>query len=187
MVCRRHALALVALLSAAPVAASAQAAITTGLPVSADILFPPLTGGGFRSLNFGVVVPGATVSVAPRSAQGAEFRIGGLLGRKSVDVTLTLPTVLTGPGGATIPLSFAGANAAACELNLLGICQTASLVTWDPVVSPTTRIRPIKLGPGPKVFINDGLAIYLGGAVTPPPTQRAGRYTASATVVLVAN
>lgn len=182
-----HTLALAALLSAAPVAASGQGTITTGLPVSVEILFPPLTGGGFRALNFGVVVPGTTALVTPRSAQGAEFHLGGLLGRKSVDVTLTLPTVLTGPGGATIPLNFAGSNAAACELDLLGVCQTASLVTWDPVVSPTTRIRPIKVGPGPKVFVNDEIAIYLGGAVTPPPTQRAGRYTASATVVLVAN
>jgi len=187
MVRRLRILMAGALLSAAPVAASAQAALTTGLPVTADILFPPLNGGGFRPLNFGVVIPGTTASVAPRSAQGAEFRIAGLLGRKSVDITLTLPTVLTGPGGATIPLNFTGANAAACELDLLAVCQTASLMTWDPVAGPTTRVRPIKVGPGPKVFTNDVLALYLGGAVSPAATQRAGRYSASATVVIVAN
>jgi hypothetical protein len=175
------------LLSAAPVAAFAQAGITSGVATSVDILFPAITGGGVRPLNFGIVVPGSSVSVAPRSAQGAEFRIAGLLGRKSVDLTLTLPTVLTGPGGATIPLTFAGANAAACELNLLGICQTASLASWDPVASPTTRVRPTKFGPGPKVFVNDQLALYLGASVAPPATQRAGHYTASATVVIVAN
>jgi hypothetical protein len=180
-------IAFVTLLGAAPVAAFAQAGITSGVAATIDILFPPVTGGGVRPLSFGTVVPGTTASVAPRTAQGAEFRIAGLLGRKSVDLTLTLPTVLTGPGGATIPLSFAGANAAACELNLLGICQTASLASWDPVASPTTRVRPTKFGPGPKVFVNDQLALYLGASVSPPATQRAGHYTASATVVIVAN
>ena len=184
---RTGALALVSLLVAVPAAAFAQAGITTGLATSVDILFPPITASGIRPVNFGIVVPGTTVSVAPRSPQGAEFHIGGLLGRKSVDITLTLPAVLTGPGGATIPLNFAGADAAACELDLLGICQTSSLVSWDPVASPTTRVRPTKFGPGPKVFVNDRLALYLGAAVSAPATQRAGHYTASATVVIVAN
>jgi hypothetical protein len=180
-------LALVPLLAAAPATAFAQAGITSGVATSVDILFPAITGGGVRPLSFGIVVPGTTVSVAPRSAQGAEFHIAGLLGRKSVDLTLTLPTVLTGPGGATIPLTFAGANAAACELDVLGNCQTASLVSWDPVATPTTRVRPTKFGPGPKIFVNDQLALYLGASVAPTATQRAGHYTASATVVIVAN
>lgn len=180
-------LALASLLVAAPAGAFAQAGITTGLAASVDILFPPITASGIRPVTFGIVVPGTTVSVAPQSPQGAEFHIGGLLGRKSVDITLTLPTVLTGPGGATIPLSFAGANAAACELDLLGICQTASLVSWDPVATPTTRVRPTKFGPGPKIFVNDQLALYLGASVSAPATQRAGHYTASASVVIVAN
>jgi hypothetical protein len=184
---RTGVLALAWVLVALPAAASAQAGITTGLATSVDILFPPVTASGVRPLNFGVVVPGTTVSVAPQTPQGAEFHIGGLLGRKSVDITLTLPAVLAGPAGATIPLSFAGANAAACELNLLGICQAASLVAWDPVASPTTRVRPTRFGPGPKVFVNDQLALYLGASVSAPATQRAGHYTASATVVIVAN
>lgn len=184
---RSGVLALSALLTVAPLAAFAQAGLTTGLPTSVDILFPPISAGGVRPVNFGTVVPGTTIAVAPRTPQGAEFHIGGLLGRKSVDITLTLPTVLTGPGGATVPLSFAGANAAACELDLLGVCQTASLVTWDPVATPTTRVRPTKFGPGPKVFVNAQLALYLGASVSPPATQRAGHYTASATVLIVAN
>jgi hypothetical protein len=180
-------LSLLPLLVTAPVSAYAQGAITTGLATSVDILFPPIAGGGVRPLDFGTVVPGTTVSVAPRTPQGAEFHIGGLLGRKSVDITLTLPSALTGPGGATVPLNFAGTNAAACELNLLGICQAASLVSWDPVVQPTNRVRPTKFGPGPKVFVNDQLALYLGAAVSAPANQRAGHYTASVTVVIVAN
>lgn len=180
-------LALCSLLAAAPNPARAQAGISTGLATSVDILYPPVTVGGVRPITFGTVVPGATVAVAPRTPQGAEFRVGGLLGRKSVDITLTLPTVLTGPGGATVPLSFAGAKAAACELDLLGICQTASLVSWDPVATPTTRIRPTKFGPGPKVFVNPQVALYLGASVSPSATQRAGHYTATATVLIVAN
>lgn len=181
------ALALCALLAAAPAASFAQAGLTSGLPASAEILFPPVMAGGVRPLTFGTVVPGTTVSVAPRTAQGAEFHIGGLLGRKSVDITLTLPAVLTGPAGATMPLNFAGSNAAACELDTLEVCQAASLVSWDPVATPTTRVRPTKFGPGPKVFVNDQLALYLGGAVSAPAAQRAGHYTASVTVLIVTN
>lgn len=184
---RARSFALMSLLVIAPCVAYGQAGVSSALTVSADILFPALSAGGARPLNFGVVVPGTTVSVAPQTSQGAEFRITGLLGRKSVDITLTLPTALGGPGGATIPLSFSGTNAATCELDVLDVCQTASLTSWDPVVSPTTRVRPAKLAPGAKVFVNDQLALYLGASVTPAATQRAGQYTASATVVIVAN
>ena len=179
-------LTLLSLLAAAPVAAFAQG-ITSALATSIEILPTPITAAGVRPLTFGTVVPGTTTSVAPRTPQGAEFHIDGVLGRKSLDITLTLPTALTGPGGATIPLNFAGATAAACELNLLGVCQTASLVSWNPVTTPTTRVRPIKVGPGPKVFVNPTVALYLGASVSPPATQRAGHYTASATVLIIAN
>jgi hypothetical protein len=175
------------LLLAAPRVLCAQAGITAGVATTLDILFPAITGSGVRPMNFGTVVPGTTTTVAPQTPQGAEFHIGGLLGRKSVDITLTLPASLSGPGGATIPLSFAGANAAACELDALGVCQTASLVSWDPVAKPTTRVRPTKFGPGPKVFVNDQLALYLGASVSPAASQRPGHYAASATVLIVAN
>ena len=50
-------LALASLLFAAPLA-FAQAPLTSGVPASVDILFPPLSGGGFRTLDFGVVLDG---------------------------------------------------------------------------------------------------------------------------------
>lgn len=187
MLRRAGLIALALLVLAAPRVLRAQAGITAGVATTLDILFPPITGSGIRPLTFGTVVPGTTTAVAPRTPQGAEFHLGGLLGRKSVDITLTLPATLAGPGGATIPLSFAGANATACELNVLGVCQTASLASWDPVASPTTRVRPTKFGPGPKVFVNDQLALYLGASVSPAASQRPGHYTASATVLIVAN
>ena len=187
MLRRAGLIALALLVLAAARALRAQAGITAGVATTLDILFPPITGSGIRPLTFGTVVPGTTTAVAPRTPQGAEFHLGGLLGRKSVDITLTLPATLAGPGGATIPLSFAGANATACELNVLGVCQTASLASWDPVASPTTRVRPTKFGPGPKVFVNDQLALYLGASVSPGASQRPGHYAASATVLIVAN
>ena len=185
---RRAGLITIALLVlAAPGVLRAQAGTTAGVATTLDILFPPITGSGVRPLAFGTVVPGTTTTVAPRTPQGAEFHLGGLLGRKSVDITLTLPATLAGPGGATIPLSFAGANATACELNVLGVCQTASLASWDPVAKPTMRVRPTKFGPGPKVFVNDQLALYLGASVSPAASQPPGHYAASATVLIVAN
>jgi hypothetical protein len=184
---RTGVLALAVLLLAAPAVLRAQAGITAGVSTTLEILFPPITASGVRALNFGTVVPGTTTTVPPRTPQGAEFHVGGLLGRKSVDITFTLPAALAGPGGATIPINFAGANVAACELDVLGVCQTASLTSWDPVANPTTRVRPTKFGPGPKVFVNDQLALYVGASVSPAASQRPGHYAASATVLIVAN
>ena len=53
-------------------------------------------------------------------ARGGEFRITGVKNRKSVDISFTLPTQLTGPAGATIPLNFNGNYAGLCEIDTTG-------------------------------------------------------------------
>ena len=79
-------------------AARAGAQITGAMNARADILYPPLTGVGIRPLNFGVVIPGTPVPpVLPNTPRGGEFRITGTNNRKSINITFTLPTVLTGP------------------------------------------------------------------------------------------
>ena len=166
----------------------AQGQITAGMTATASILTLPLTGTGTRALQFGVIVPGTTtVTVLPRSSAGGEFRIAGVKSRKSVDISFTLPTQLTGPAGASIPLSFNGNYAALCEIDASGSCEVASVVTWNPVTTPTFRDTPTRYKPGRKVYAYDAYQVYLGGVASPAASQRQGTYTASIGVLLVIN
>lgn len=183
----RRSIALVALLLAAP-SAPAQGQITAGIAVTTNILTAPLTAVGTRALQFGVIVPGTTtVTVLPRSAQDGEFRIAGVLNRKSVDISFTLPTQLTGPAGATIPLSFNGNYAALCEIDASGNCDVLSVTTWNPVTTPVFNDKPTRYKPGRPRYTYDGYEVYLGGVASPAANQRQGTYTASIGVLLVVN
>jgi len=183
----RRAMALGALLLAT-LSARAQGQITGSITTVVDILAAPLTGTGVRALQFGVIVPGTTtVTVLPRSAADGQFRINGVKNRKSIDISFTLPTELTGPAGATIPLSFNGNYAGLCEIDATGACDVASYFTWNPVTTPTFRDQPTRYKPGRKVYQYDDYQLYLGGVASPAANQRQGTYTASIGVLLVVN
>jgi hypothetical protein len=183
----RRSIAL-ALFLAAAVSTRAQGQVTGGIAVTADILALPLTGVGTRALQFGVIVPGTlNVTVMPRTANGGEFRIAGVKNRKSIDISFTLPTQLTGPAGATIPLDFNGNYAGLCEIDTSGACEVASFFSWNPITTPSFRDQPTRYKPGRKVFLYDQYEVYLGGKASPSATQRQGTYTASIGVLLVVN
>ena len=167
----------------------AEAQITAGITSVVDILAAPLSGVGTRALQFGTIVPGTTtVTVLPRSRAGGEYRIAGVKNRKSVDISFTLPTSLTGPGGATIPLSFNGNYAGLCEIDdATGNCDLASYVTWNPVTTPTFHDLPTRYKPGRKVYSYDAYQVYMGGVASPSVTQRQGSYSATIGVLLVIN
>jgi hypothetical protein len=183
----RRSLALAALLLVA-LSARAQGQITGGIAAMAAILARPLTGVGTRALQFGVIVPGTTtVTVLPNTPSGGEFRIAGLKNRKSVDISFTLPTQLSGPAGASIPLSFNGNYAGLCEIDTSGLCEAASYFSWNPVTTPSFHDQPTRYKPGRKVYAYDDYQLYLGGVASPSATQRQGTYTASIGVLLVVN
>lgn len=168
-------------------AATAQAQITGSLNATAVILARPLTGTGIRPLAFGSVVPGTTANVAPNTPSGAEFRISGVKSRKSIDITFTMPTGLTGPGGATIPLNFNSNVAALCEVDTTGTCVTASYTTWNPIVTPTFHDTPYRYVPGRKTYTYDLYSVYLGGGASPSVNQKPGTYSGTIGVTLVVN
>jgi hypothetical protein len=153
------------------------------------ILAAPLTGTGTRALQFGVIVPGTTnVTVVPNTTADARFRIAGVKNRKSVDISFTLPTQLTSPAGATIPLSFNGNYAALCEINDgTGVCEPASYFAWNPVTTSSFHDQPTRYKPGRPRYTYDGYQVYLGGVASPAANQRQGTYTASIGVLLVVN
>jgi hypothetical protein len=177
-----------AVLLLASLASRAGGQITAGMSAIATILAAPLSGTGTRALQFGVIVPGTTtVTVLPRSAADGEFRIAGVKNRKSVDISFTLPTQLTGPAGAAIPLSFNGNYAGLCEIDTTGVCDAASYFSWNPVTTPTFHDLPTRYKPGRKVYQYDQYQVYLGGVASPAANQRQGTYTASIGVLLVVN
>ena len=183
----RRPTALAALLLAA-LSAGAEGQITAGITSTANILAAPLTGNGTRALQFGVIVPGTTnVTVLPRSANGGEFRISGVQNRKSIDISFTLPSQLTGPAGATIPLDFNGNYAGLCEIDTTGACEVTSYFTWNPVTTPSYRDQPTRYKPGRPRYTYDSYGVYLGGVASPAANQRQGTYTASIGVLLVVN
>jgi hypothetical protein len=174
------------LLGARPARVDGQ--ITAGMTAMVDILTPALTATGIRALEFGTIVPGtASVTVLPRTSAGGEFRVDGVKSRKSVDISFTLPTSLNGPAGSSIPLSFNGNYAALCEIDTSGACIVASIVTWNPITTPTFRDNPTRYQPGRKVYAYDSYQVYLGGTASPSATQRRGVYTAAVGVLLVIN
>ena len=121
-----------------------------------------------RGLAFGTVIPGLPAVVPrtdPLNSGWFELRGGNFL--TFIQLTFTLPTVLNGPLGATMPVSFATNDAGYSFVNSVN-SQTA----FNPN-QPYTTVKGIGGG---------ATGVFLGGSVTPALNQQAGSYTA--TVVL---
>jgi len=126
----------------------------------------PITVTGVQSLAFGTLLPGVpTIVVRTDAAKSGQFTVTGPHGSQA-QVTFTLPAVLTGPGGATLPLTFAGSDAGYSQTQNIG-----SQIGFDPKLS--FLITFSQQGSG---------SVFLGGTARPAPTQRAGAYTAIITL-----
>ena len=122
--------------------------------------------GGVRALDFGTLLPGVQSTVLPTDpAKSGQFNITGQKFAE-VEVWLTLPAQMTGPAGASIPLSFDPSSA--------GRSNTGS-ITDQVAVDPRTRFTLTLSGTG-RGFV------YLGGTLLPAGQQRAGAYTATITL-----
>ncbi|HYT04711.1 MAG TPA: DUF4402 domain-containing protein [Gemmatimonadales bacterium] len=126
----------------------------------------PLTVTGVRGLTFGTLLPGlpGTVSRSDPANSGQIDLTGEKL--SNVQLSFTLPTVMTGPGGATLPLTFSSADAGYSASQAIG-----SQVAFDPRQPFVAALN--KNGRG---------SVFVGGTAQPLASQRAGSYTA--TVIL---
>jgi hypothetical protein len=93
----------------------------------------------------------------------------------------TLPSILTGPGGATLPLTWTN-GARACLQK--AAAEFHCYADWTPVQG-APQSHPIN-GPGaPATPGGPGLRslnVYLGGSAQPAATQRAGVYFGTVTL-----
>jgi hypothetical protein len=122
-----------------------------------------------RSLVFGTVFPGIRRTVLrtdPLNSGRLDIRANR---RSQIQLTFTLPAVLTGPAGATMPLSFGGNDGGFSTTS-----SVASQVGFDPRVPYVTRMGNQRRA-----------AVFLGGAVNPLALQRAGSYTGTVTLTVV--
>ncbi len=129
----------------------------------------PITATGSQTLSFGTVFPGIRHSVLRTDAvNSGQFQIRGQNGVQ-VQVTFTLPTAMTGPGGAQLPFAF-GANDG-------GYSQTPTIATatgFDPRTPLVTTLS----GQG-------RLYLYLGGTIAPPTRIAPGAYSAIITCTVI--
>lgn len=126
----------------------------------------PITATGVNDLDFGTVTAGAPATPASLASDAGRFSITGEP-LAPVTVSFTLPTVLVGGGGATIPISFSATD------GLLWNPYPASFTTFDPN--------------GPFVTAIDAagnLVIGISGTVFPPVGATTGSYTGTITLTV---
>ena len=156
----RRPLTLALALTAASAAASAAPLRAQGRPVAVI--------GGVRALSFGDVLPGVQTTVlATDPVRSGQFNITGQKFAE-VEAWLTLPTQMTGPAGASIPLAFGPGSA--------GQSNTGA-ITDQIAVDPRTRFTLTLSGNG-RGFV------YLGGSLLPAVQQPAGPYSATITLTV---
>jgi len=120
---------------------------------------------GLQNLDFGAVIPGVPTIVAPTdAARAGQFRIGGVFIR-NVTITFTLPTVMNGPLGATMPITFGNTDGG-----------------YSTFFQANTPFNPNTPYNETVIF---AATIVLGGRVTPSPTQRGGSYSANIVMTVI--
>jgi len=149
----------------APAAAqtSAMASISAVAHVSG---IAPLTAAGVNDLNFGVVAAGSPATPASLAADAGRFNISGQP-TTPVSVTFTLPTVLTGSGSATIPITFGSTDG----------------LLWAPYPGTHTTFNPN----APFFTTTDALGnltVGISGTVSPPVGSTTGAYTGTVTLTV---
>jgi hypothetical protein len=128
----------------------------------------PLVVIARRNLTFGTVFPGIPTSVPSNHPRlSGEFEIQGAAGLP-VRVELLLPAALAAPGGATLPVAFAGTDGSLDFPH--GIAHRSVFDPHGPVTAA--------LGP------NGKLHIWLGGTVSPAPGQTSGTYIATISITV---
>ncbi len=146
-------LALGVALLAAPSAARAQAVV------------------GTQNLSFGSVIPGVPTTVLRTDpVRSGQIRITGAGLFRSVTLRFTLPTVMNGPSGATMPITFAATDAG---------------VSWQGTIGTQTTFNPN--APFNTILWLGSGTVFLGGRVNPAPAQLGGSYSGTITLTVIFN
>jgi hypothetical protein len=128
----------------------------------------PLTVTGVQGVSFGAVLPGVPLVInRTDAANSGQFDIRGVKDSQ-VLLTFTLPTAMTGPVGAQMPLVFGSSDAGYSQSQAIG-----SQIGFDPKQTFTAVLS--KNGRG---------LVFVGATANPATNQRAGAYTATITLTV---
>jgi hypothetical protein len=161
--------AMVALLGVSCVAsiATAQTSATATINAKAQVSgIAPLTAAGVNDLDFGIVTAGTPKAPTSLASNAGRFTVSGQPSTP-VTITFTLPTVLTGQGNATIPITFSSSDG----------------LIWSPYPSTFTTFSPA----APFATGLDGsgnLVVGISGTVAPPALTTTGLYTGTITMTV---
>jgi hypothetical protein len=143
------------------------------LAARVEVSNEPLVVLPSSDLRFGQLVPGTPTNINPRTSTGAgKFEIHGLR-RAEITFDLTLPTLLrAGTGPLTMPVTFG--NTSGCHRTT---DSQNGCTLFNPTATLTVRLRN-RPPPDATYFV------WLGGTVSPSPTQFPGIYTATVTATV---
>jgi hypothetical protein len=148
--------------------AIAVALLGAALPPVLGAQGKPLNVTGVRGVTFGAVFPGvARVINRTDPANAGQFDVG-YAKFAPIQLTFTLPSVMVGPAGATMPLVFGGSDAGYSSPETI-----TSQVGFDPKQPFATALDK-----------NGRAAVFIGGTALPAPSQRAGAYNATITLTV---
>lgn len=122
---------------------------------------------GIQGVSFGGMVPGISKAVVRTDAlNAARFDIKGGGSGRTVELQFSLPGALTGPGGASVPLSYTAGDAGFSAQQSIG-----SQTGFDP------RVPFIAM-----LSANGRGSVFLGCRASPAPNQPSGAYSATLTL-----
>jgi hypothetical protein len=128
----------------------------------------PLNALSRQMLDFGTLFSGTATKVSRFDAlRAGQFELRGAKGAE-VRVDLGLPSALSGPGGAKVPLAFGAADG-----GYTGEGTIATAAPFDPRSALITTLSG-----------NGRLYIFLGGTATPAARQPAGTYAGTVTLTI---
>jgi len=159
----RLAIAMLTASMLAPAWASPLQAQRRAVPV---IVVPPLTAVAVNDLSFGVVTAGTPKAPTSLASDAGRFTISGQPSTP-VTVSFTLPTVLTGAGNATIPITFGSSDG----------------LFWHPYPGTFSTFSPSSASPQ-TLDATGSLVIGISGTVSPPTLTSTGLYTGTITLTV---
>ena len=128
----------------------------------------PLNAMSRQMLDFGTLFAGTATQVSRFDAlRAGQFELRGAK-NSEVRVDLGLPSALTGPGSAKVPLTFGAADG--------GYARDGAIATAAPFDPRTALITTLST--------NGRLYIFLGGKATPATRQPAGTYAGTVTLTI---
>lgn len=142
-------------------------ALAAGVPALGAQAF---TVRPLQDLSFGAVIPGVPVRIDPLDAlRSGQVELAAPRGTL-FEVRITLPSAMSGPGGATLPLAFDNTSGAAAA-NRNG--NRGDVIRFNPRAAQRFQL-----------VTSDRAIIYLGGEARPRAGQGTGRYTAPVVMTL---